>query len=129
MSDATDLVAAVEQDATLTTLVEGRIYPFVLPPDPTLPALTYQLVSQPTLRTQEGHGYRWPRWRIRIISDRYADLEPIALALARVFEDQGRTPFSRSWVEASTESRESDTGRFWRLVDILAFQPGGVTAQ
>jgi hypothetical protein len=127
MSDAQDIETVVKGDGTLTRLIAGRIFPLVLPSLPQLPALTYQLISQPPYQTQDPTFYRWPRWRFRIVSDRYFDLEPIAAALSAIFEDRARSPFQSSWIDGTTESREPDTGRYWRLVDILGFQPAGPT--
>jgi hypothetical protein len=127
MSDAADIETVVKGDGTLTTLIAGRIFPLVLPSLPQLPALTYQLVSQPTDRTQDRAFYRWPRWRFRIVCDRYFDLDPIAAALSAIFEDPSRSPFRSSWIDGTVEDREPDTGRFWRLVDVLGFQPAGPT--
>lgn len=125
MSDWDAIVAAVHSDVTLQGLIDGRIFPMVVGQQPKVPAITGQLVSQPAEHTQDRAFYRWPRWRFRIISDKYADLEPIAAALAGLFEDPTRTPFRASWIDGTTENREPQSGRFWRLVDVLAFQPAG----
>lgn len=134
MSTDPELIrASVVADATLDTLINGRIYPVVLPPDPTpLPAVTYFLVSQPTQRTQTDEQYRWPRWRFRIYSLVYADLVPIATALAAIFGNQAQTPFLRSWIEypaSGSEGHETDTHRYWRVIDVVGFQVAGATSQ
>jgi hypothetical protein len=119
-------------DLSLNNLIAGRLYPAVLPPDPTLPAVTYHLVSQPTDFSQDGAEYRWPRWRFRIYSLIYADLVPIAKALAAIFGDQSRTPFTRSWIEypaSQAEGHETDTHRYWRAMDVVAFSVAGALAQ
>lgn len=127
MSDAPGIVSAVEVDGPLTGLIGSRLYPLVLPAQPDLPAVTYQLVSQPGEHTQEGAAYRHPRWRFRIFSDRHADLEPIAGALAAIFSSPGPTPFRSSWIDGGAEGWEKDTGRYWRFMDVVGFQPAGGT--
>ena len=133
MTDPETIRTAVVEDETLTTLIDGRIYPVVLPPDPALPAVTYGLVSQPTSVTQEGVQYRSPRWRFRIWSLVYADLVPIATALAAVFGDQARTPFPSSRIEypsSRAEDHESDTHRYWRALDVVVgLAPAGAVSQ
>jgi hypothetical protein len=134
VSDATLIHAAVTDDETLTDLIAGRIYPLVLPAiaDLELPAVTYGLASQPTDRTQADEQYRWPRWRFRVWSLRYADLEPVAAALAALFGYQAQTPFARSWIEypqSQAEGHETDTNRYWRALDVVAFSPAGALSQ
>lgn len=127
MSDASVIVSTVTTDPTLISLIVDRIYPLVLPLQPDLPAVTYQLVSQPGEHTQEGAAYRHPRWRFRIVAERHADLVPIADALAAVFSSPFANPFRSSWVDGGAEGWEPDTGRYWRLIDIVGFQPAGGT--
>jgi len=136
--------STVTGDAALTLLIGDRIYPLVLPPSvkdpvtsallsPILPAVTYGLVSQPTDVTQEGYEYRSPRWRFRIFSLVYADLIPIAKALAGLFGDQSRTPFLSSRIEyppSQSEGHENDTHRYWRALDVVVgLAPAGSASQ
>ena len=133
MTDPEAIRDAVVSDATLAGLIGGRIYPVVLPPDPELPAVTYQLVSQPTSVTQEGVEYRSPKWRFRIWSLIYADLVPIAQALAGLFGNQSNTPFPSSRIEypsSRAEDHESDTHRYWRALDVVVgLAPAGAVNQ
>lgn len=133
MTDPEAIVFAVRNNLDLATLIDGRIYPLVLPPDPALPAVTYGLVSQPTSVTQEGNEYRSPRWRFRIWSLVYADLVPIAQALANLFGSQVNTPFPSSRIEypnSRTEDHESDTHRYWRALDVVVgIAPAGAVSQ
>lgn len=133
MTDPEAIATSVTDDATLDALIAGRIYPLVLPDDPTLPAVTYGLVSQPTAGTQEGAQYRTPRWRFSIWSRRYADLVPIAMGLAGVFGDQTRTPFPSSRIEypaSHAEGHEADTHFYWRMLDVVVgVAPAGSVSQ
>lgn len=126
------IVGAVTGDLALVALIVDRIFPVVLPQDPTLPAVTYQLWTQPTEQTQTDEQYRWPRWRFRIYSTRYADLIPIATALASLFGDQARTPFASSRIEypaSAAEGHEADTHRYWRALDVVGFAAAGALSQ
>jgi len=133
MTDPEAIRTAVVNDIAMTALIDGRIYPVVLPPDPALPAMTYGLVSQPTSVTQEGVQYRSPRWRMTIWSLVYADLIPIAQALAAIFGDQAGTPFPSSRIEyppSRAEGHESDTHRYWRALDVVVgLAPAGAASQ
>jgi hypothetical protein len=138
MTDPELIYDAVTSDAMLLGLVGTRVFPVVIPaklPDGSavpMPAVTYALVTQPTDFTQDGAQFRWPRWRFRIYSLLYRDLVPIATALAAIFGDQTRTPFERSWIEypaTSAEGHETETNRFWRALDVVAFSPAGAASQ
>jgi hypothetical protein len=141
MSDPDAIRSAVLNDGAMDNLIHGRIYPLVLPPttknaetgavlSPILPAVTYGLVSQPVLVTQDSAQYRSPRWRFKIWSDRYADLVPIATALAAIFGDQAATPFPSSRIEypaSRAEDHETATNRYWRAVDVVVGLAPAVT--
>jgi len=132
MTDPELIFDAVTSDITLAQLIGGRIYPVVLPEEPEMPAITYGLVSQPTEVTQDGAQYRWPRWRFRIYSLKYADLVPVAKAIAAIFGDRTVSPLPSSRIEypASTaEGQEIDTHRYWRSIDVIAFDVAGGAAQ
>lgn len=138
MTDAEAIYTAVVNDLTLAGLIGGRIFPVILPPDgpdqPVLmPAVTYQLISQPTSVTQDGSEYRSPRWRFRIYSLVYADLIPVAKALAGLFGNQSNTPFPSSRIEypsSRVEDHEKDTHRYWRALDVVVgVAPAGAASQ
>jgi len=132
MTDPELIVSTVTADATLSGLIGGHIFPVVLPQDPPLPAVTYALASQPTEWTQDQAQYRWPRWRFRIYSLVYADLIPIATALATLFGDRSRSPLPSSRIEyppPPVEGHETDTHRYWRAMDVVAYLPAGASGQ
>jgi hypothetical protein len=133
VTDPEAIRTAVGADASLTALVGDRVWPLILPEHPTLPAITYALVSQPTEVTQEGVQYRSPKWRLRLWSLDYDDLIPMALRLAAIFGDQARTPFPSSRIEypaSAAEEHEPDTHFYTRAVDVVVgLAPAGATAQ
>lgn len=56
--------------------IDGRIYPVLLPQDPTYPALTYQLISDPRGHTHDGpDGLVDARYQITTWSRVYADVK------------------------------------------------------
>jgi len=50
------LITALEGDAAVTTHVGTRIYPLVLPQKPTLPAITFQRVSNVRINSFDAGG-------------------------------------------------------------------------
>jgi hypothetical protein len=133
MADFDAIVGAVTADPTLAGYIGDRLWPLVLPSEPVLPAMTYALVSQPTEFTQDSAQYRMPRWRLRVYSRRYADLEPVARGIAGIFGDQSRTPFPSSRIEypaSAVEEIEPDTHFYTRAVDVVVGSaPAGEVAQ
>jgi hypothetical protein len=63
--------------AAITSLCEGRIYPTILPPGPTLPALTYRMISAKPSPTLTTSGFQ--RWRMQC--DCFAETEAQAVGL------------------------------------------------
>lgn len=123
MTDPELIYGAVSTDPDILTIgvTAARVNPVVLPDDPEFPAITYYLVSQPTDFTQDEDQYRTPRWRFKLWSLRYADLVPMAKAIAAIFGDRTRTPFGRSWIEYPThaEDHDKDVHAYWRAIDVV----------
>lgn len=57
------LVAIVEGDEAIAALVADRIYPLMLPPEPTLPALVWQRIDTRDDHTHDGPGLVHPRFQ------------------------------------------------------------------
>lgn len=122
MSEAGDIVDWVTANVPA---LNGRIYPLVLPSGgPTLPAATYQLVSEPQDPVQDGPGMAEPRYRFKVWATAYAQLEPVVLQLKAAFNARHDGPFRSSLVDnGGPEDRDDKTGRYWRVVDVLGWQP------
>lgn len=120
MSEAADIVDWVTAQVPG---LHGRVYPVVLPTSPKFPAATYQLVSEDQEATQDGPGMAQPRYRFKVWAESYAQLDPITLALKAAFNARRDTPFQSSFVDGSVEDRDFQTGRYWRVVDVLGWQP------
>jgi hypothetical protein len=76
---------ALANDAQVVSVVTTRIYPMVLPQTPTLPAITYQRISNPPrLGNTE---LREARFQINVWGESYADVIELANYVKTVFED------------------------------------------
>lgn len=120
MSEAGDIVAWVTNEVAA---IDGRIHPIILPDTPTLPAITYQLVSEPQDPTQDGPGMAEPRYRFKVWASSYVELGTVVAELKAAFNGRHDGPFRSSFVEASVEDFDRGTKRFWRVVDVVGWQP------
>lgn len=53
---STSLYAYLAAQSTVTDIVSTRIYPVTLPQNPTLPCITYMVVTTPVIHTMEGRS-------------------------------------------------------------------------
>lgn len=66
MSVLSDFRTMVLADSGVSTLVSTRMYPQVLPQNPTYPAITYELIdSDPHLDLQGESTLKWARIRVQ----------------------------------------------------------------
>lgn len=78
-----DLVTFLENDAGISALIGTRIYPQILPQDPTFPAITYSQTSGVRDRViREGpSGRARPRITINCWGERYSQARALADAV------------------------------------------------
>ncbi len=71
-------------DATLTTLIVARLYPLILPQDPTVPAITYQVISGHRFHSTDGaSGLSTPRIQFDCWAKTYLEAEALFEALRK----------------------------------------------
>jgi hypothetical protein len=79
------LFTLITGNAALAALIEERCYPVVLPPEPTLPALTYQVVSQIGVVTGSTEGPQRMRIQFDAFGASYGDADSTRDALRALF--------------------------------------------
>lgn len=78
----TDLVAHLKADATLTTLVGGRIYPLTAPQNVVKPYITYQVINGNNKQCFSGDIYQKDiRFQIDCWSLKYSEVKAISEAV------------------------------------------------
>ncbi len=65
----------------ITTICDSRIYPLVLPTDPTLPAITYSLVGGSSRSTQDTQGNQRYRIEVNCWGNTYGDAVTLRYAV------------------------------------------------
>ncbi len=74
-------------DSGLSALVSERVHPVLLPQNSTLPAVTYQLISQDPLHTLDGPvNLNRPRVQFDVWADTYLEMEAVNDALRNALD-------------------------------------------
>lgn len=123
MTEAEAIVAWVVADDVMHGLIGDRIYPIDLPATPVLPAMTYALIYEGQDPVQDGPGIATPRYRFKVWTERYRELDQIVTALKRLFNARTDGPFRSSVVENAISDHDRATGRWWHVLDVLGTQP------
>lgn len=97
-------------DATVAALVEARVYPAgELPQAPTLPAITYQLISDVDGVTQDGAtGLRRPRVQLDQYALTYLQLDDLSEAVRDALHGKAWVASDGTVVMLTTRDSEQD---------------------
>lgn len=123
MAIETELRALVVNDGTLAGLVAGRVYPVVLPKEPTLPALVYQEINTDTVVAADGDTglrvgrYQWNYYAV----DEYAATKIGRAALIAALNGYRGGTIDR--IEMDRFQDDFDTGEGWfrQMMDTLVW--------
>lgn len=77
-----NIASVLQAQSAIATLVGTRVYPIVLPEDPTLPAATYQIVGSSSNPTLTNAGMQKIRLQIDCWGDVYGDAVTLRDAVA-----------------------------------------------
>lgn len=78
MSLITDIKVYVGSYAGVTTLISDRLYPIMLPQEPTLPAATYLIVDDPQTYSHSGTSWRQARVQFDCYASTYLTAHAVA---------------------------------------------------
>jgi len=125
----TALRSHLTADAGVSGLVEGRIYPLVLPPQPTLPAVTYQRVSRTPVSDLSGVSHYVSRFQYSCWAQRYTQAKAVADAVRVAFEDyggpMGLVRVLRAHSLNEVDLHDPETGLYHVPLDVLITHHGG----
>jgi len=96
MSTEQTLYSTLKNDAGVSALVGTRIYPLLLPQNPTYPAITYQRISTRPVMTRTGNGLDFVRMQIDCYADSYSGVKALAAAVEAALStdyELGKTDF------------------------------------
>ena len=110
--------------AGTTALIGTRFYPGILPQNATLPAVTYQKISDPMVkRVMAGvTNVRYPRVQLDVWAATYAQCEAVAVQLRTAFQDyatsSGGLTLAFTIVDSEFDNHEADNQLFRRTMDL-----------
>lgn len=118
------LVAYLKDHAGLSALVDGRIYPDVLPDPHTLPALVYQRVSRPRDVTHDGPlPEAQSRYQIDVWGHSRKSVRTVALELSRALLGfsgyMGTTHVAIPSQPQEIDMYETETGYYRELTEFI----------
>lgn len=117
-----ELTTALLADAGISGIVATRVYPGILPQNPTYPALTYTLVSGPRKGTFTGAGIKYPRYQFDAFARSYGGALALAAAL-KAFMPATKTTWGSTAIDCAQLEDErdlpwdDDADVFRRMVD------------
>lgn len=114
MSIESELVTQLKADATLTALVDTRIYPLMAPQNVVNPYMTYQVVSDTSNQCYSGVTYQNDtRFQIDCWSAKYSQVKAIKEAVLNAIEG-----FKSSYSISVMDDYEPDTKLYRQLIDF-----------
>lgn len=110
--------------STSGTVAVDRVYPMKLPQKATLPAITYQMVSNPLEPTHSGPStLRHPRFQLNCWSTSYLEAAGLADEVISRLDGfrglMGGTKVHASLAQDGQDNYDPETGRFWLNVDVI----------
>lgn len=110
--------------AGLQALVGSRIYPQQLPEGVQLPAISYQRVSGPRIRSHSGPSeLAHPRYQFNVWGDRYSDAKTVAdqlrFALDGFRGTMGEVSVQAAFVEDDRDDFDTVTQQHRVIVDAI----------
>jgi hypothetical protein len=125
MSDITEaLYEKLSTTAGLTSLVSTRIYPDLMPQSPTLPAVTYQMISNVREERHRGQtGDSRPRFQLTCWAATALAAAAVAaqvrLAVMAMSGTIESVVISGVWNAGESRGYEPDTQRYFAAVDVF----------
>lgn len=117
------LYARLTADSAVSTLVDDRVYPLHLPQSPTLPALTYQVISR--VPTEANTEIFEVRIQFDCWSSNYDQAQTLAVAIKRSLRFYRQADNDDNMILSIYDANQSDgyedEQEIWRvIVDVIA---------
>lgn len=116
------IVALIQQDATLASLIAGRIYAVTMPKNDTLPCICYTDISLVTDPTLVSSGYLRKRIRFDCWAQTYSEVKHVQEALVTLLDGfAGTLPdgtTTQSLLEMQIDFYEQDSEVFRSLCEF-----------
>lgn len=126
MTIANLLYSRLSTETGVAALVSTRVYPVLMPQSPTLPAISYQRISN---TEQDGTStLRVTRYQVDCWDDDYAGVQTLADAVRGALEewtDTNQSPAVKmTRVVGEIDDYESETGLYRVSIDVMCNTSG-----
>ena len=106
----TELYTALTADTTIAAVASNRVYPLVMPQDPTLPAITYERISGAKVNGLDGYlGMDNPHIMLNVWATRYDTAKELA---EDVHDCMNKVTAFRALLINDMDGYDPDTGLF-----------------
>ncbi len=122
MAIEADLFAALTGHAGLSALVGSRVYPLILPQNPTYPAVTYQRISTPMAQVVTGAvAAASTRFQVNVWANTYSSAVNVAAQIrAALLAMTGATvTVHEVLLDNETEGWADESGIYSRILDVI----------
>lgn len=117
-----ELVDLLTGDAGIAAVVAARVYPVVLPQNPTLPAIVYQEVRGLARAAADGDtGQRESRFLVSWWAASFGAIKVGKGLLLRLLSGYSGGSISRVEVDGIRDDYDPETGRFRQLVELMIY--------
>lgn len=122
MTIETELVDLLTGDAGIGSMVAARVYPVVLPQNPTLPAIVYQEVRGLARAAADGDtGQRESRFLVSWWAMSYSAIKVGKGLMLGLLSGYGGGSISRIELDGIRDDYDPETGRFRQLVELMIY--------
>ncbi len=119
--------ALVSHIVAQVPLVSGRVYPMLLPPQVTLPAITYQKLSEARAYAHDGFaGYTEPRFQFSVWATTYAGAKAVHVQIKAALDTYvgimggiGGVGVQRCLITNGIDLYDPESGIYHQAVDYL----------
>lgn len=107
-------------NADLAALIGSRVYPLVLPKNPTLPAVVYQELRSTARAAADGDtGQRESRFQLSYWAGSFSAIKTGKRLLVDLLSGYGGGAVEEIMVDAMRDDFEADTGWYRQIVEIV----------
>lgn len=117
-----ELVDLLTGDAGIGAAVAARVYPVVLPQNPTLPAIVYQEVRGLARAAADGDtGQRESRFLVSWWASSFSAIKVGKMLLMALLPGYSGGSISRIEMDGIRDDYDPETGRFRQLVELMIY--------
>lgn len=116
----TDLFAALSTATAITALASTRVYPVVLPTDPTLPAMTYMFIGGSGQPSFDTRGMQKARVEINCWGNTYSDAVTLREAVILTLAGYSDENFSAMYMQ-STDFFDHELLQYRAMAEFYVF--------